>query len=131
MSTEPRTDTPAEPQPEPEARQKPVPRFVTTWRNKFLCIHTTSYDEFLAALAGAVAELTAWKAKGVLFNPDGGTRDDYAEFYTLDPKLAGELGFHDERELYPELFEDEDAEDGEADVAINPEESGGQESERT
>jgi hypothetical protein len=88
-----------------------VPCYERLWRNKWLCADATSFDEFLAYLAQAVATLAAWKARGVLFDPHGGTRDDYARFYTHDPALAQELGFQDERELYPELYDDPDIED--------------------
>lgn len=95
---------------EPQGRQK---RYSTTWRNKFLCTHTTSYDEFLATLAVAVATLADWKVQGVLFDPDGGTCDDYATFYTYDAALAEKLGFLDEDELYGHDDDDDENEDGE------------------
>lgn len=69
--------------------------FTYTWRNKFLCIDATSFEEFIEILESAVTELKDWQEKGVIFTGDG-VGDDYAHFITHDPKLADELGFEED-----------------------------------
>ncbi len=86
-------------------------RYMKIWRNKFLTVHTNSFDELIVSLSEAVETLTAMKADGVMFDPDGGTADDYVYLYTADPVIARKYDMHDETEF---LGEDEEGDKSES-----------------
>ena len=86
-------------------------RYMTIWRNKFLTLHVNSFDEMIASLSGAVETLKAMQADGVMFDPDGGTADDYVRLYTSDPIVARKYDMHDEADF---LDQEEDGDEPEA-----------------
>lgn len=75
-------------------------RYMTIWRNKFLTVHTNSFDEMIESLSGAVETLKAMRADGVMFDPEGGTADDYVHLYTTDPIVARKYDMHDEADFW-------------------------------
>ena len=77
-------------------------RYMMIWRNKFLTIHTKSFDEMMESLSESVETLKAMKADGVMFDPDGGTADDYVYLYTTDPNVARKYDMHDEADFWGE-----------------------------
>lgn len=77
-------------------------RYETIWRNKFLSITATSFDEMIQMLDDAVETLKEMRKDGIKLDPDGGTCDDYALLYTEDKAIADKYG------LEEEYFEDED-----------------------
>ena len=77
-------------------------RYMMIWRNKFLTIHTKSFDEMIESLSESVETLKAMKADGVMFDPDGGTADDYVYLYTTDPNVARKYDMHDEADFWGE-----------------------------
>jgi hypothetical protein len=81
-------------------------RYVTLWRNKFLTIDATSFDDMINQLGGAVELLKQMRADGVQFDPEGGTADDYIQLFTTDPDVARKYDMHDEREFFGDDWED-------------------------
>jgi hypothetical protein len=77
-------------------------RYVYLWRNKFLAIDTTNFDEFLERMESAVETLKIWKDNNVILEPHG-IDDDYATFVTTDPEFAEREGFC----IDPDLFEED------------------------
>lgn len=85
-------------------------RYMTIWRNKFLTVHTKSFDEMIESLSKAVETLKAMKADGVLFDPKGGTVVDYVYLYTNDPIVARKYDMHDEAEFLGDDEGDDESE---------------------
>ena len=75
-------------------------RYMTIWRNKFLTVHTNSFDEMIESLSGEVETLKAMRADGVMFDPEGGTADDYVHLFTSDPVVASKYDMHDEADFW-------------------------------
>jgi hypothetical protein len=71
--------------------------YSVTLRNKFLCTHTSTFDEFIEALEQHVACLKEMRQAGVELEPDG-IGSDYATFVTTDPKIAETFGMESEPE---------------------------------
>ena len=84
------------------------------WRNKFLCMDTTTFDEFVQRLEEAVTELKEMRAAGVKLEEDG-IGDDYARFTTTDPEIAKrfQMEVFDWDDDEDEEFEDEETEESE------------------
>ena len=81
-------------------------RYLTLWRNKFLTIDSVNFDNMIDKLDGAIGLLKQMRADGVLFDPEGGTGDDYIHLYTTDPEIAKKYDMHDEREFLSEELKD-------------------------
>ncbi|MDZ4687306.1 MAG: hypothetical protein SH850_19695 [Planctomycetaceae bacterium] len=77
-------------------------RFVMIWRNKWLTAEAKSISEMADVLQGAADLLRRMQADGVVLDPDGSTRDDYARLVTTDPGVAAKYGMEDERDLWGE-----------------------------
>jgi hypothetical protein len=79
--------------------------YETTVRNKFVCTHATSFQEFIEALEMHVAFLKEMQAAGVQLETDNGIGDDYAHFTTQDVEVAKRFGM--ERQDLQELIEED------------------------
>lgn len=75
-------------------------RYMTIWRNKFLTVHTHSFDEMIESLLSEVETLKAMRADGVMFDPEGCTADDYVHLFTSDPVVASKYDMHDEADFW-------------------------------
>lgn len=64
----------------------------------------------IESLSKAVETLKAMKADGVLFDPKGGTVDDYVYLYTNDPIVARKSDMHDEAEFLGDDEGDDESE---------------------
>lgn len=91
-------------------------RYELLWRNKFLTLDASSIDDVLAALRDAATKLEAMRADGVQLDPQGGTGDDYATFFTYDPDVAKKYNFHPEEDFLDESEHEEAERDQAHDV---------------
>lgn len=70
--------------------------YETIWRNKFVAMHTKTFDEFIAAIESGVAYLKEMMATGKVELQEQGIGDDYAFFTTTDPVVAAKYGFNEQ-----------------------------------
>ena len=94
-----------------EDAHPPAKRYVALWRNKWLTAEARSLEEMIAALQSAADTLREMLADGVTLGPQGGTSDDYAYLATTDPVVAKKYDMHDEKELWEDDAEHEEADD--------------------
>ncbi len=84
--------------------------YETIIRNKFICTHAKSFDEFIEALEQHVEYMKLLRDAGVQLDVDNGVGDDYATFTTEDVEVAKRFGmlpwdYWDNPERYPEWAE--------------------------
>jgi hypothetical protein len=82
-------------------------RFSTIWRNKFITTDAKTIDDFIDTYEAFAEMFIEWKELGVKLDPEGGTEDDYAMFYTCDEEVAKELEFEDDEMLYGDEDDDD------------------------
>ena len=64
------------------------PKYVSTWRNKWITANAGSIDDFIQTFEGLAKMFKEWKEMGIKLYPGCSTGDDYAEFYTEDMDVA-------------------------------------------
>jgi tetratricopeptide (TPR) repeat protein len=64
------------------------PKYVTTWRNKWITANASSIDDFIKTFEHLAKMFKQWKEMGIELYPESSTEDDYAEFYTEDMDVA-------------------------------------------
>lgn len=69
------------------------PKYISTWRNKWITANANSIDEFILTFENLAKMFKEWKAMGIKLYPDCSTGDDYAEFYTEDMDTAVKAHF--------------------------------------
>jgi hypothetical protein len=86
-------------------------RYVTVWRNKWLTAEAKSLKDMADGLQSAADLLRSMLADGVFLDPDGGTSDDHVYLVTTDPAIAKKYDMHDEKEIWDQTDEEEDADE--------------------
>lgn len=81
--------------------------YVYLHRNKFITLDAKTLDDFIATYEDLLLMFKAWKEAGVELDPESGVGDDYAQFFTTDPRVAKEFGFESWSEFYGELEEED------------------------
>jgi len=69
------------------------PKYLSTWRNKWITAGAGSIDDFISAFEALAKMFKEWKEWGIKLYPDSSTGDDYAEFYTEDMEVAIKANF--------------------------------------
>jgi len=69
------------------------PKYISTWRNKWITADAGSIDDFIKTFERLAKMFKEWKEMGVKLYPGSSTGDDYAEFYTEDMDVAIKAGF--------------------------------------
>lgn len=69
------------------------PKYVSTWRNKWITANASSIDDFIKIFEDLAKMFKEWKEMGIKLSSDGSVGDDYAEFYTENMDVAIKAGF--------------------------------------
>lgn len=64
------------------------PKYVSTWRNKWITANANSIDDFIQTFENLAKMFKEWKVMGIKLYPGCSTGDDYAEFFTEDMDVA-------------------------------------------
>ena len=70
--------------------------FTYILRNKFICMDYSNIKEFRDTYKHYMDLMDKWMEDGIKILDNGGVADDYATFYTNDPKIAERYGFEEE-----------------------------------
>jgi hypothetical protein len=88
-----------------KTEQKPV-MYKTVWRNKYLTTEAKTLQDMVKSLRDTANHLEQMARCGVVLDPEGGTKDDYARFVTTDPNVAKEFGMEAETDDDAECVKD-------------------------